>query len=95
MVHSAQTNQPKDERFTIRATSRQRRLLEQAAEASGKTLTAFLLDASSVEAQRTLAERRLFSLEAEQWRRFDEALDRKAIEKPRLRELLEEPGVLD
>lgn len=76
------------ERFSIRATPRQRRIIEQAAEASGKSVTAFLLDAASLEAQRTLADRRLFTLDAQRWRRFEEALERPVVEKPRLRRLL-------
>jgi uncharacterized protein (DUF1778 family) len=85
----------RDARISLRATARQRHVIEQAAEACGKSLTAFLLDAGYTEAQRTLADRRLFLLDDERWEQFVAALDRPVSDKPRLRELLRTPGVLD
>ena len=69
-------------------------MLEQAAEATGKTLTSFVLDAASIEAQRALTDRRLFLLDDVNWARFSEALDRPVVAKPRLRRLLRTPDVL-
>jgi len=95
MAQPAFESDARGERLSLRATAQQRRLLEQAAAAAGKTLTAFVLDASSVEAERLLADRRVFSLDEESWGEFDSALNRHAKVKPRLRALLDRPGVLD
>jgi uncharacterized protein (DUF1778 family) len=43
----------------------------------------------------TLADRRRFELPAEQWNAFQATLDRPATAKPRLQQLLNEPGLLD
>lgn len=83
------------ERLEIRATPRQTAAIRQAAEALHKTVSAFVLDAAFLEAQRALADRRLFSLDACRWELFVRALDRPPKEKPRLRTLIEQPGVLD
>jgi len=66
-----------------------------AAETKAKPLSAFVLDAAEAEAQRVLSERTIFALDAERWARFNEALDRPAMDKPRLRALLAAPSVFD
>ena len=95
MTQAARGTEAKIERISIRATARQRTILLQAAEMTGKTVTAFLLDAAYLEAQRTLADRRLFTLDETRWQQFAEALDRPVTENSRLRALLQTPGVLD
>ena len=94
MTSSAHKREARGDRISVRATASQRRMLEQAAEATGKTLTSFVLDAASIEAQRALTDRRLFLLDDAGWAKFSEALDRPAVAKPRLRRLLRTPGVL-
>lgn len=89
------TREPREGRISLRATPSQRRMLEQAAEASGKTLTAFVLDAASLEAQRALLDRRFFALDEGAWARFVQALDEPVTERPRLRRLLTTPSILD
>ncbi len=84
----------REDRISLRATPSQRRMLEQAAEAAGKTLTAFVLDAAALEAQRALLDRRFFALDEAEWARFIEALDEPVTERPRLRRLLNTPGIL-
>lgn len=85
----------KVDRLEVRATSRQSTLIKQAAEATGKTLTSFMLDAAYLEAQRALADRRVFRLGTDSWGRFVKALDRPAKTRPRLRKLMEKPSVLE
>lgn len=67
-------------------------MLQQAADATGKSLTSFVLDAARLEAERALVDRRLFLVDDTTWERFTDALDRPIVEKPRLRELLKAPG---
>jgi uncharacterized protein (DUF1778 family) len=85
----------KIERLELRASPSQTSVIRQAAAATAKTVTAFVLDAATIEAQRAIADRRLFRLDPDRWERFVSALDRPVKEKPRLRKLMREPSVLD
>lgn len=87
--------EPKTDRLELRVGSRQSMAIRQAAEAAGKTVTSFVIDAAYLDAQRVLADRRLFSLDAQRWQRFVEALDRPTKAKPRIQKLMQEKGVLD
>jgi uncharacterized protein (DUF1778 family) len=84
----------KTERIDVRASGQVKALLQEAAKASHKNVSEFLLDAGIAMAHETLAEQRLFSLTDEQWEQFQAALDRPVQEKPQLRKLLTETGVL-
>lgn len=83
------------ERLELRASPSQTSTIRQAAAATAKTVTAFVLDAATIEAQRALADRRLFCLDSDRWERFVTALDRPVKEKVRLRKLMRRPSVLD
>ena len=85
----------KVERLELRATPSQTSAIRQAAAATAKTVTAFVLDAATTEAQRAIADRRLFRLDPDRWGRFVNALDRPVKEKLRLRKLIRRPSVLD
>lgn len=84
----------KTERIDVRASGQVKALLQEAAKASHKNVSEFLLDAGIAMAHETLAEQRLFLLTDEQWGQFQIALDRPVQDKPELRKLLTEPGVL-
>jgi len=85
----------KNDRLNVRVTTRQREVIEQAARAEAKPVSAFIMDAAYADAQRVLSEQRLFLLDPERWKRFTEALDRPASDKPRLRKLMRTPSVLE
>lgn len=85
----------KVERLELRASPSQTSAIRQAAAATAKTVTAFVLDAATIEAQRAIADRRLFRLDPGRWERFVNALDRPVKEKPRLRKLMKRSSVLD
>jgi uncharacterized protein (DUF1778 family) len=53
----------------------------------------FLLDAGIVAANQTLADRTRFELSAEEWLAFQAALDQPVSVKPKLKQLLSEPGL--
>ena len=84
----------KTERIDVRASSQVKALLQEAAKASHKNVSEFLLDAGIAMAHETLAEQRLFMLSEDQWGQFQAALERPVQDKPQLRKLLTEPGVL-
>lgn len=88
-------NPLKSERIDVRASGPVKQLLQEAARASHKTVSEFLLDAGVTAATQVLADRRHFELDEAQWQAFQEALDRPVQAKPRLKKLLGEPGVLD
>lgn len=91
MPPSAQT---KSERIDVRASAPVKLLLQEAARASHKNVSEFLLEAGIAAANQTLAERRLFLLDEERWKEFEAALDRPVQPKPRLQKLLQDPGML-
>jgi uncharacterized protein (DUF1778 family) len=88
------TQQAKTERIDVRANGQVKALLQQAAKANHKNVSEFLLEAGIAMAHETLAEQRMFMLSDEQWDAFQAALDRPVQNKPQLRKLLTEPGVL-
>ncbi len=89
------THQSKTERIDVRASKLVKQLLQNAAEASHKSVSEYLLEAGVTAAAQTLADRRQFVLDDAQWAAFQEALDRPVQSNPRLNKLLNEPGVLD
>jgi uncharacterized protein (DUF1778 family) len=85
----------KSERIDVRTTPGVKALLQRAAASSHKNVTEFLLEAGINAAEETLADRRLFRLNDEQWQAFNDALDRPVITKLRLAQLLSEKSVLE
>jgi uncharacterized protein (DUF1778 family) len=72
-----------------------KRLLQEAAQTANKSVSEFLLDSALTAAAETLADRRLFVLDEEQWNAFIAALDAPPKPHPRLERLLLEPGAFD
>ncbi len=85
----------KTERIDIRTTPAVKQTLQQAAAASHKSVSEFLLDAALAAATEALIERRVFRLDDERWRAFQETLDRPVTYKRRLAKLLTTPGVAE
>jgi len=85
----------KNERIDVRTSSSVKLLLQEAARVSHKNVSEFLLDAGITAANQTLADRRLFVLDDKQWAAFEQALDRPVQDKPRLKDLLTTPGLLE
>lgn len=79
---------PRSERIDIRTDSFSKRVLQEAARASHKNLSDFLLENGLAAAEQTLADRRLFALDDRQWKAFQAILDRPVKQKPRLAKLL-------
>lgn len=80
----------KDARINLRGTSAQLGSIRRAAESSQKSLTEFILESAATAAERVLADRREFILDAKAGKAFQAALERPAILKPRLQTLLGE-----
>jgi uncharacterized protein (DUF1778 family) len=81
------------ERWDFRVDPETDRLVRRAAETSERTLTDFVVDAAVLEAERLLADRTEFVLDAEQWERFVALLDRSPQDNPGLEKLFSKPSV--
>jgi uncharacterized protein (DUF1778 family) len=78
----------RSERVDLRMTPSAKLTLQRAATARDKTLTEFLLDTGLNAAFDTLADRRVFQLDAKRWDQFMAALARPPRDNPRLRKLM-------
>lgn len=71
----AETRSTKDQRFNLRVSGRQEQLIRQAAAASDRTMTDFILESVVEHAERVLADRRWFLASDEQWAELQRLLD--------------------
>jgi uncharacterized protein (DUF1778 family) len=78
----------REKTINLRATPAQKALIERAAESTGLTRTAFVLDASLQRAEAVLADRTRFELPAAQMDRFLQSLDAPLPDPAALRKLL-------
>jgi uncharacterized protein (DUF1778 family) len=83
------------ERFNVRLSEREARLIRLGAEQRGVNVTNFILESACSRAAHEIAETRHLELSLKDWRRFSEALDRPVKVKPRLRKLFAESTLLD
>ena len=85
----------KESRLNLRASAQQDALIRKAAASLGKNVTEFVLDSACANAEHVLADRRHFVLDEARWKAFLKALDRPAVERPRLKKLLTTPSVIE
>jgi uncharacterized protein (DUF1778 family) len=85
----------RDVNINLRASRKQRSLIDRAAEALGKSRSDFMLDASCREAETVLLDRRYFALDAEMFQQFAALLDAPPGKDPKLRRLLTEKAPWD
>ena len=78
----------RDANINLRASQTQKALIDQAAEALGKSRSDFMLEAACREAEAVLLDRRYFALDEEAFAAFMAALDAPPTQNPRLRRLL-------
>ena len=81
----------KEERLQIRVNPAEKRLLEQAAQSAHLSVSAFVLQAASQQAEQLLAERQTITLTPEAASAFAEALAQPAAVNERLRAALRLP----
>jgi uncharacterized protein (DUF1778 family) len=89
------TARRKEARLAMRLTPEQDSLIREAAGAAGQSLTEFVTAAAVTRAEDTLADRRVFRLDAAAWTEFNEILDRPAKSVPELARLFGEPAPWD
>jgi uncharacterized protein (DUF1778 family) len=83
----AQT-QTRNQIINLRASRRQKELIDRAAELLDRSRSDFMLDAACREAQALLVDRTQFVLPEEKFKRFMAALDESPKNNPKLRKLL-------
>jgi uncharacterized protein (DUF1778 family) len=83
------------ERFNVRLSEREARLIRLGAEKLGINVTNFILESACVRAAHEIADARHFELSAKDWRKFTDALDRPVKLKARLKKLFSESTVLE
>lgn len=85
--------QKKDRRLEIRTTARDREVIVRAAASMGRDITSFVSENAVLAAQRVLADRTGFVLDAKQAATWDALMDRPARDVPSLRAFLERPSI--
>jgi uncharacterized protein (DUF1778 family) len=83
------TKTERGETINLRASRRQKALIDRAAEALGRSRSDFMLDTACREAESILLDRRYFSLSEDEFKKFSAMLDRPPKDNPRLRRLLQ------
>lgn len=83
------------EKLDVRVSPSAKAKLQAAAAASHRSVSDFVMESALSRAEETLAERRIFGLDAEKWSAFQAALDAPPRPLPRLQALLDEPGFFD
>jgi uncharacterized protein (DUF1778 family) len=76
------------ETINLRATRKQKALIDRAAEVLGRSRSDFMLETSCREAETVLLDRRYFTLSDDGFRRFTAVLDKTPGSNPKLRRLL-------
>lgn len=85
----------REDRLEVRLSPTAKHLLQRAALAENKTVSAFVLDSGLTAAAEALADRREFVLNSKQYQAFLTALDAPRKAKPRLEKLLKTRSVLE
>ena len=85
----------KTQRLDLRLTKEQDALIRRAAEQDARSISDFVLSTATLEAQRRLADQRLFFMNDEQYTRFEEILQAPPTDDPKLRRLFERPSPFD
>lgn len=83
------------EKLDLRLTRNAKRTLKAAAAVPHRSVSEFVLESALSRADETLADRRVFALNASQWKAFLAALDAPPRSLPQLEQLLKEPGFFD
>jgi uncharacterized protein (DUF1778 family) len=84
----ARTKKNRDETINLRASQRQKTLIDRAADALGRNRSDFMLETVCREAEAVLLDRRYFALSKDEFKRFTSMLDRPPASNARLRRLL-------
>ena len=85
----------RDARLNLRTSAQQQQLIRSAAAAVDKSVTDFVLESATSNAERVLADRRWFVISENAWTDLEALLDTPVVRAPKLAALLSEPTVFD
>lgn len=88
MKTDARTATGRSQTINLRASRKQKGLIDRAAEALGKSRSEFMLEAVCREAETVLLDRRYFALSQDAFKRFTTMLDNPPANNPKLQRLL-------
>jgi uncharacterized protein (DUF1778 family) len=77
------------ENINLRASQKQKALIDRAAKALGRSRSDFMLETACREAETVLLDRRYFALSDDAFKRFTAMLDKPPASNPKLRRLLQ------
>ena len=86
---ATRTIRGRSDTINLRASRRQKDLINRAAEALGRSRSDFMLDIACREAESVLLDQRYFTLTEEEFRKFSAKLDTPPKDNPGLRRLLQ------
>lgn len=89
------TTTTRTEKLDLRLSKQAKEMLRIAAAAAQRSLSEFVLESGLSRAEETLADRRSFQLDGQQWSVFMEALDASPRELPRLKKLFQEKSIFE
>ena len=89
------TTETRTEKLDLRLTPSAKRVLQTAAQAARRSVSEFVLESALARAEETLPDRQRFGLNADQWLRFQAALDAPPQPAARLAKLLRKPSVFE
>ncbi len=87
-LQATMATQTRDQSINIRATQKQRDLIDEAADVLGKSRTDFMLETACREAESVLLDRVLFRVDDETYARFNAMLDNPPPPSAELRRLM-------
>lgn len=83
------------EKLDLRVSPSAKARLQAAASVTRRSMSEFVVESALLRAAETLADRRIFGLNAERWVAFQKALDEPPARLTRLQALLDQPGFFD
>ena len=86
---------PRSEKLDLRLSHQAKQRIVAAAEAENRTVSDFVLKSALDRADETLADRRVWKLNAEQWEKFQQALDAPPRFHAAMHRLLTEPSIFE
>lgn len=95
MTTHAVSTKRRTEKLDLRVSPEAKAKLQTAAAVMDRSMSEFVLESALSRAEKTLADRRVFGLDAHTWKAFQTALDAPTRPLPRLKALLKKPGFFD
>lgn len=89
------TRTVRSEKLDLRLTPSAKRIIADAADSLGRSVTDFVIESALSRAHEALPDRRFFALNSDKWLELQKALDAPARPLPRLKRLFDEPSVFE